>query len=49
MILGEVKKRFSDAGIEESPIRTYLVTARSAASAGIRALKVSTQVTTILV
>jgi len=39
MILGEVKKRFSDAGIEESPIRTYLVTARSAASAGIRALK----------
>ena len=38
--LGEIKKRFHENGIvEDCPIRTYLVTARSAASAGLRALK----------
>jgi len=37
--LGEMKKRFSEKGVEPCPIRTYLVTARSAASSGIRALK----------
>ena len=38
--LGEVKKKFHDNGIvEDCPIRTYLVTARGAASAGLRALK----------
>lgn len=41
MRLGKIKKKFRDAGIiEKCPIRTYLVTARSAASSGIRALKV---------
>ena len=38
--LGEIKKRFHENGIvEDCPIRTYLVTARSAASSGLRALK----------
>lgn len=39
VLLGEVKKKFSDKGVDECPIRTYLVTARSAASSGIRALR----------
>ncbi|CAK8685024.1 unnamed protein product [Clavelina lepadiformis] len=40
MVLGKMKKKFHDAGIvEECPIRTYLVTARSAASSGLRALR----------
>ena len=39
-VLGEVKKKFHSRGIvEDCPIRTYLVTARSAASSGLRALK----------
>ena len=38
--LGEIKKKFHENGIvEDCPIRTYLVTARSAASSGLRALK----------
>jgi len=37
MQLGEVKKKFCES--DECPIRTYLVTARSAASSGIRALR----------
>ncbi|XP_039250130.2 cytosolic 5'-nucleotidase 1A-like [Styela clava] len=40
MTLGKMKKKFHDKGlIEDCPIRTYLVTARSGASSGIRALK----------
>lgn len=40
LILGRVKKKFHDKGIiENCPLRTYLVTARSAASSGKRALK----------
>nr|CAB3264461.1 cytosolic 5'-nucleotidase 1A [Phallusia mammillata] len=40
MKIGEIKKKFSDRGIiEDCPIRTYLVTARSAASSGLRALR----------
>ncbi|XP_078482844.1 cytosolic 5'-nucleotidase 1A [Ciona intestinalis] len=40
MALGDVKKKFTDRGIiENCPIRTYLVTARSAASSGLRALR----------
>lgn len=39
-ILGEVKKKFHNKGmVDNCPIRTYLVTARSAASSGLRALK----------
>jgi len=38
--LGDIKKKFHEKGIvEDCPIRTYLVTARSAASSGLRALK----------
>lgn len=40
MVLGKVKKKFHSRGIiEDCPIRTYLVTARSGASSGIRALR----------
>uniref|UniRef100_H2Y927 5'-nucleotidase n=1 Tax=Ciona savignyi TaxID=51511 RepID=H2Y927_CIOSA len=40
MVIGDVKKKFTDEGIiENCPIRTYLVTARSAASSGLRALR----------
>lgn len=40
MTLGSIKKKFHEKGIiEGSPLRTYLVTARSAASSGTRALK----------
>ena len=39
MILGDIKKKFQKKNVEECPIRTYLVTARSAASSGLRALK----------
>ena len=39
-ILGEVQKKFHCKGmIEDCPVRTFLVTARSAASSGLRALK----------
>lgn len=38
VMLGEIKKKFTDRGVVDCPIRTYLVTARSAASSGIRAL-----------
>jgi len=37
LVLGNVKKKFGSA--ENCPIRTYLVTARSAASSGLRALR----------
>ena len=36
MLLGEIRAKFTD----NCPIRTYLVTARSAASSGLRALRV---------
>jgi len=42
MTIGDIKKKFHDHGvIEDCPIRTFLVTARSAASSGLRALRVS--------
>ena len=39
LVLGNVKKKFGK-NAENCPIRTYLVTARSAASSGLRALRV---------